>query len=113
MLTGNICSALLSILFDNAVKYTDSDGSMIVSLKKTEHKVILKVKNTCSELPQQDAEKLFDRFYRGDSARTQKNGGYGIGLSAAYAIVKAHKGEISAAYADGNAIEFTVKIDGH
>ena len=104
---------LLSILFDNAVKYTDSDGSMIVSLKKTEHKVILKVKNTCSELPQQDAEKLFDRFYRGDSARTQKNGGYGIGLSAAYAIVKAHKGEISAAYADGNAIEFTVKIDGH
>ncbi len=104
---------LLSILFDNAVKYTDSGGMITVSLQKTERKVLLTVKNTCSELPQGDAEKLFDRFYRADSARTQKNGGYGIGLSAAYAIVKAHKGEISAAYPDENVIAFMVKLDVH
>ena len=104
---------LLSILFDNAVKYTDCGGMVTVSLHQTEHKIILKVKNTCEQLPQADAGKLFDRFYRGDSARTQKHGGYGIGLSAAYAIVQAHKGDISAEYTDGNAVVFIIKIDRH
>ena len=45
---------------------------------------------------QMELDKLFDRFYRGDSARTQKNGGYGIGLSVAQSIVQLHKGSIGA-----------------
>lgn len=101
---------LLSILLDNAVKYTNDEGRISVQLKKAEKAAVLQIKNSCEELPKEDAEKLFDRFYRGDRARTQKNGGYGIGLSAAYAIVKAHKGDISARYTEGNTIIFTVRI---
>ena len=101
---------LLSILLDNAVKYTSQSGTIRVVLKNADHTAILQVENTCECLPEVDAAKLFDRFYRGDSARTQKNGGYGIGLSAAYAIVKAHQGSISAKYPDGHTIVFTIKI---
>ncbi len=101
---------LLSILLDNAVKYTSQSGTIRVVLKNADHTAILQVENTCECLPEVDAAKLFDRFYRGDSARTQKNGGYGIGLSAAYAIVKAHQGSISAKYRDGHTIVFTIKI---
>lgn len=101
---------LLSILFDNAVKYADADGTIKVSLQKSDKNVVIQVQNTCAQLPQVDADQLFDRFYRGDSARTQKNGGYGIGLSAAYAIVTAHKGSITAEYVDEHTIIFRVSI---
>lgn len=100
---------LFSILFDNAVKYTNAGGTITVSLKKQD-KMLLEVKNTCEKLPKQDADKLFDRFCRGDSARTQKSGGYGIGLSAAQAIVTAQRGEIAARYEGEHLIVFTVKI---
>ena len=68
------------------------------------------IKNRCDELPQCEPEKLFDRFYRADAARTQKKGGYGIGLSAAQAIVELHKGTISVQYEPENVIAFTVRL---
>ncbi|MBU3874441.1 HAMP domain-containing histidine kinase [Faecalicatena sp. AGMB00832] len=101
---------LVSVLLDNAVKYTNEGGEIDVCLEKAEKRVVLRVKNTCEKLPEGEPEKLFDRFYRGDSARTQKSGGYGIGLSVAQAIVEAHKGTITAEYEDGNRIAFTVRI---
>lgn len=101
---------LISILMDNAVKYTNPNGRITVSLQKSERAVILQMKNTCMKLPEGDLEKLFDRFFRGDSARTQKSGGYGIGLSVARAIAEAHKGSITAGYENENTITFTVKL---
>ena len=101
---------MLSILLDNATKYTPDDGEISVCLKK-EDKVVLQVKNTCSQPPEDDLEKLFDRFYRGDAARTQSSGGYGIGLSAARAIAEAHGGIIAASYeSTQKTIVFTAKI---
>ncbi len=101
---------LLSILFDNAAKYTNTQGQITVSLRKSGTKAVLRVTNTCAELPQADAGSLFDRFYRSDTARTQKNGGYGIGLSAAQAIVEAHKGRIIAEYLDEHTVSLAVSI---
>lgn len=101
---------LVSILLDNAVKYTSPCGRIDVALKKNERTCIFQVKNTCTELPEGEPDRLFDRFYRGDAARTQKSGGYGIGLSAARAIVEAHKGTITAGYENGSAVVFTVII---
>lgn len=101
---------LFSILLDNAAKYTPAGGTISVSLSLKGTTTVFQIENTC-ELPEGlDLEKLFDRFYRCDSARTQKNGGYGIGLSAAQAIVHAHGGTITADTEDGNTIRFIVKL---
>lgn len=85
---------LMTVLLDNAVKYTESGGTIRAKLSGNEKNITLSIANTCE--PIDHPEKLFDRFYRGDSARTQKNGGYGIGLSVAQAIVELHKGTITA-----------------
>lgn len=101
---------LVSILLDNAVKYVPKGGEIAVTLKRQGRETLLPVENDCEELPVDEPEKLFDRFYRGDSARTQKSGGYGIGLSAAQAIVENCKGEIRAEYRGDSRIVFTVRI---
>ncbi len=112
MVCGNRESMLrlASILLDNAVKYVSPRGRIFVRLKKTDRQMLLQVENDCDVLPAEEPEKLFDRFYRGDSARTQKSGGYGIGLSAARAITAACRGEIHAEYPTGSRIVFTVRI---
>ena len=94
---------------DNAMKYTPQDGKVYVSLLKEHHSAIIKFKNKIEGITEENPEKLFERFYRGDSARTQKNGGYGIGLSAARAIAQANNSIISAEY-QNDMIVFTVKI---
>ena len=66
--------------------------------------------NTCDVRPQADPEKLFDRFYRGDSARTQKSGRYGSGLSVVQVIVRSYGGKISVAYQGEHMIVFTVEL---
>lgn len=99
---------LLSILLDNAVKYGSQGSAVRVSLRKEDRRLWLTVENACDALPQVPPEKLFHRFYRGDAARTQKSGGYGIGLAVARSIVQGHKGTLQARYLPGNRISFTV-----
>ena len=99
---------LLSILLDNAVKYGSQGSAVRGSLRKEDRRLWLTVENACDALPQVPPEKLFHRFYRGDAARTQKSGGYGIGLAVARSIVQGHKGTLQARYLPGNRISFTV-----
>lgn len=104
-LSGNRDSIvqLMTVLLDNAVKYTESGGVIRAELYGNEKNITLSITNTCE--PIDHPEKLFDRFYRGDSARTQKNGGYGIGLSVAQAIAELHKGSITAENVSASASE--------
>lgn len=104
----NQIEQLISILLDNAVKYTNANGQIGIHLQKNEKQIILRIQNTCESLPDAPPEKLFDRFYRADGARTQKNGGYGIGLSVARAIAAANNGTLNAAYLPPNRICFTI-----
>lgn len=101
---------LISILFDNAVKYASEGGYIDGSLKKSGRELVLQVKNTCEKLPEVEPEKLFERFYRGDAARPQKSGGYGIGLSAARAIALTHGGTLGASYEKDDIICFTLRL---
>ncbi|HNX64148.1 MAG TPA: HAMP domain-containing sensor histidine kinase [Oscillospiraceae bacterium] len=101
---------LISILTDNAVKYAKNDSNISVRLMKQDKNIYFEITNFCENLPECPADKLFDRFYRADSARTQKSGGYGIGLSAARSIAEAHGGAISAEYREDNGITFKVRI---
>lgn len=104
-LSGNRDSIvqLMTVLLDNAVKYTESGGVIRAELYGSEKNITLNIANTCE--PIDHPEKLFDRFYRVDSARTQKNGGYGIGLSVAQAIAELHKGSITAENVSASATE--------
>lgn len=99
---------LISILTDNAVKYCSEKSEIAVSLSKKDKKIHFTVSNVCDSLPECESEKLFDRFYRGDSSHSQKTRGYGIGLSAARTITGLYKGKISAEYGENNKITFTV-----
>lgn len=87
---------LVSILLDNAVKYADDGSEIALSLKKEQRSIRIAVYNPCTQIPDKELDKLFDRFYRADSSRSRETGGYGIGLSIAKAITDSHGGKISA-----------------
>jgi signal transduction histidine kinase len=70
----------------------------------------LQISNTVEKLPQQKPEELTERFVRGNTARTQKNGGAGIGLSAAKRIAEMHKGRIRITYPDEHSFCVTVEL---
>ncbi len=99
---------LVSVLLDNACKYTNDNGQTGIFLDFQQNSIVLNVTNTVAELPNVMPEKLFDRFYRADTARTQKTGGYGIGLSVAKAICEANNAKISVSYGTENSIRFQV-----
>ena len=86
---------LLSILLDNALKYTPEGGEITVSLSKEGRTLRLSVSNTIPQpMERETLDRLFDRFYRADQSRSSQTGGYGLGLSIAKSIVAAHRGKI-------------------
>ena len=97
---------LVGILLDNALKYCDCGGDIVVDLRRGRH-VVLTVENTYAAVGELELHRLFDRFYRADKARTF-TGGYGVGLSIAKAIAEKHKGEITAYKKDSSHIGFKV-----
>lgn len=101
---------LVSILLDNALKYSPEGGTVSISLKKQNKSLCLTVYNTAQNVDTHNLDRLFDRFYRGDKSRSSETGGYGIGLSVAKAIVTSHKGKISASSKDGNSLTITVTL---
>ena len=102
---------LLTVLLDNAVKYTPEEGRILFGIEKAGKRIRIVEENTCDTAAEPDPEKFFDRFYRGDAARTQREDmtGYGIGLSAARAICENFGGTLTAKYTpDG--IRFTAEF---
>lgn len=95
---------LVSILVDNAIKYSNEGGKIEVVLYCQGKSIYLRVFNTGENIPIKHLENMFDRFYRGDASRSRETGGYGIGLSIAKSIVREHKGNIGARSQDGKSI---------
>ncbi len=104
---------LLSILLDNAVKYSDENGKISVSLKKHKNHIQISVYNTAQAIDRDSLPHLFDRFYRTDASRNSRTGGYGLGLSIASSIVAAHKGKIWAETTDGKSLRITASFPCH
>lgn len=105
---------LVSTLVDNAMKYSNEEGDIKVTLtsvkKGSKTGMKIDVYNTTEEIDIANLDRLFDRFYRADSSRSRDTGGYGIGLSIAKSIVDAHHGKISVKSEDGKSIRFTVSL---
>ncbi len=105
-------SQMISIILDNAVKYTPQGGTISIFARERGGQIEITQENSC-DLPRDfDPEQLFERFYRGDNARTQGNpsSGYGIGLSAARAIAQAFGGRLTASRTDEGKIRFTARF---
>lgn len=87
---------LLTILLDNAIKYSTENKFVRIDTKRTDGSIMISVKDEGIGIPQKDISHVFDRFYRTDGARSKTNaGGYGLGLSIAKQIVDIHHGEIT------------------
>ena len=97
---------VVSILMDNAAKYCDEKGKIAVHLK-SDKQIRLQVINDYSTADECDLDKVFERFYRADKARTSA-GSYGLGLSIAKSIVELHKGEIRAKALENSRVMFEV-----
>ncbi len=101
---------LLSILLDNAIKYSDMGGVICMNIYHRHSKVCIEVFNTCDLQNTTDLTRLFDRFYRPDESRSANTGGFGIGLSIAQAITEVHGGKIIADRPASQVILFKVII---
>lgn len=101
---------LITILLDNAVKYSEPEGTISLTLEKQRNLIRLCVFNTTEYIARNHLEHLFDRFYRTDQSRNSQTGGYGLGLSIAAAIVHEHKGKIAATTEDEKSLMMTVTL---
>lgn len=101
---------LISILMDNAIKYTNKNGKISVSLISEKNKAKLVIKNTGEGIGNEHLDKIFERFYRVDDSRDRGTGGYGLGLSIAKAIVDDHKGKIYAESIINNETSFIIEL---
>lgn len=101
---------LVSVLLDNALKYAPEGGEITVTLARQGKYLRLTVENTAQNITKDLLENLFDRFYRGDGSRNSSQGGYGIGLSIAKAVVQAHRGKIAASAKGEDKLLITVLL---
>lgn len=85
---------VLSVLIDNAIKHTNEKGKVFVDLKLEKNNAIIKVKNEGIPIPEEEKDKIFERFYRVDKSRNRNEKRYGLGLAIAKSIVESYNGKI-------------------
>jgi signal transduction histidine kinase len=101
---------LVDILLDNAFKYTPSPGSVCLVLEVRKETAVIRVRDSGMGIAQEEQEKIFERFYRIDKARSREEGGVGLGLAIADWIVLQHQGAISVESRPGEGATFRVEL---
>jgi signal transduction histidine kinase/HAMP domain-containing protein len=96
-------------LLDNAVAYT-AEGEIEVELRKDERGVELRIRDSGVGIPTTDLERIFERFYRVDKARSRDTGGTGLGLSIVRHVAERHGGTVEVASELGHGSTFTVRL---
>lgn len=100
----------LQNLIGNAIKYNLPDGWIKIIARRQETSVFVTITNTSKDIPACDRDRIFDRFQRGDPARTRKVEGTGLGLSLAREIARAHNGELTLDPTPSGQTAFTLKL---
>ena len=101
---------LILILVDNAVKYTSEHGRISVCVQEDRGSVKLSVSDTGIGIAPEHQERIFERFYRVDKARSRRMGGNGLGLAIAREIVEAHGGSIAVESEPGKGTTFHIRL---
>jgi len=101
---------LLTILLDNAIKYSGDGASVRLQVAQRDGKAVATVADTGVGIPPEALPHIFDRFYRVDKARSREMGGAGLGLAIAKWIVEAHKGTIRVDSTPGRGTTVTVEL---
>lgn len=101
---------LVVILLDNAFKYTPPGGQVMTSCFQSNKTVVISVEDTGIGISSENLPHIFDRFFRGDKARSRESGGSGLGLAIAKWIVEKHGGTIQVESEPGAGTKFTVSI---
>lgn len=101
---------VMSILLDNAGKYTRPGGVVAVRTRRVRDEVVIEVSDTGKGIPAKDLPRLFDRFYRSDQARAEGEPGFGLGLAIAKSIVENMGGTVTADSELGEGTTFTVTV---
>jgi signal transduction histidine kinase len=104
---------LITILLDNAIKYSDDAASVRVDLNREGGKAVLRVVDSGRGIPPQALPRIFDRFYRADKARSRELGGAGLGLAIARWIAEGHNGTIGIDSGTGRGTTVTVELPAH
>jgi len=101
---------ILAALLDNAMRYTPKGGSVTVSGRPLDGRTEASVKDTGPGIPPKHLSRIFDRFYRVETARTRAGGGTGLGLSIARDLARAQGGDLSAENADDGVAVFRLEL---
>ncbi len=109
---ASLLREVLQNLLDNAVQYTQPGGKIALSAVTRDSEAVVTVADTGVGVPLADKERIFERFYRVDAARSREVGGTGLGLSIAKHIVEAHGGRIwvDSAVNQGSQFHFTIPL---
>ena len=91
---------IASTLLDNAIKHTKSKEQVIVELYREKNNIVIQIKNYGDPIPEDEREKIFERFYRIDKSRNRKEKRYGLGLAIAKSTVEKYNGKIEVLYKD-------------
>ncbi|HZD21833.1 MAG TPA: ATP-binding protein [Acidimicrobiia bacterium] len=105
----DVAIAVRNIL-DNAVRYTPEDGSIVVDVSTEGREAVISVTDTGEGIPTRDIERVFERFYRVDSARSRATGGTGLGLSIVKHVAEGHGGSVSVESQLGAGSTFTLRL---
>jgi two-component system sensor histidine kinase SenX3 len=100
----------VSNLLDNAVKYSNRDGVVVVSAGRADSEVVIGVSDKGVGIPSRDIDRIFERFYRVDRARSRDTGGTGLGLAIVRHIATNHGGTVAVQSREGEGSTFTLHI---
>ena len=106
---GKLAQVCYNII-ENAIKYTPDGGTITVTLARMGRDAVLEISDTGVGIPAEDLPHGFDRFYRGDKARSRDTGGTGLGLSIVQQIIRLHAGSVTVQSELGKGTTFTVQL---
>ena len=109
-LDESLIKQVLTILFDNAIKYTDVGSQIEIKVEKNGQNLVITTSDTGYGISNEDKKRIFDRFYRVDKARTRQKGGFGLGLSLAKQIIDACGGRIDVQDNQPQGTKFIIKL---